>query len=114
MSKSSMRQRKPPVADDRTASARSLVSHLRLAVDELERLLIGSTDARPPIVEREVMKPGEYAERMRVSVAKVHRWIKKGMPHFQIEGRVRIRVAEADGWLAEHATSVEDTPDSDA
>ncbi len=86
---------------EKTAAARALINHLRLAVDELETLLIGgAAEPRPPLVEREVMKPGEYADRMRVSVSKVHRWIKKGMPHFQIEGRVRIRVSEADAWIA--------------
>jgi len=101
MTKSPSRQKQPISMDEKATAARSLIGHLRLAVDELERLLTGDApDARPPLVEREVMKPGEYADRMRVSVSKVHRWIKKGMPHFQIEGRVRIRVSEADAWLA--------------
>ncbi len=50
-------------------------------------------------IPREVMKPSDYAEYMRVNVRKVHSWIKKGMPHFMLEGRVRIGVGEADSWL---------------
>jgi len=92
-------------ADDASAAARALIQHLRLAVDELERILVGGAEPRAPLVEREVMKPGEYADRLRVSVRKVHGWIKKGMPHFEIEGRVRIRVREADAWLEHHADS---------
>jgi len=78
---------------------------LRDAIDELERavLLALSTAPRPPttvpLVRRDVMKPREYAEHMRVNVRKVHGWIHSGMPHFLVEGRIRIRVADADAWL---------------
>ncbi len=89
-------------ADDKAAAARALVAHLHQAVDALERLLTGEDHAHrhSAVLQREVLKPGEYADRLRVSVGHVHRWIKKGMPHFKVEGRARIRVKEADAWLA--------------
>ncbi len=106
-------QRKMVRGDEASAAARALIQHLRLAVDELERMLVGGAEPRAPLVEREVMKPGEYADRLRVSVRKVHAWIKKGMPHFQIEGRVRIRVLEADAWLEQHADSHDEAQPTD-
>jgi hypothetical protein len=80
---------------------------LRVAIGELEAALCTpDADAavlvQPhllPAVEREVMKPREYAEHMRVDVRKVHGWIRRGMPHFLVEGRIRVRTAEADAWL---------------
>lgn len=88
------------INDEQAEAARALIENLRNAVDHLERLLTGRSNVvQPTPGEREVMKPGEYADRMRVTVDMVHAWVKKGMPHFQIEGRVRLRVAEADAWL---------------
>jgi hypothetical protein len=105
MSKCTSGENSQPIDADRIAALRAAFVHLRLALDGLERALVGSSDAREsgalPLPEREVMKPGEYADRVRVSVRKVHRWIERGLPHFAIEGRVRIRVKEADAWLAE-------------
>jgi hypothetical protein len=89
--------------EERVSALRAAFVHLRLALDDLERVFTGSSGAIGPVGfafgEREVMKPGEYAERMRVSVRRVHAWVENGMPHFTIEGRVRIRVKEADEWL---------------
>jgi len=91
-------------SEERNLALRAAFVHLRLALDDLERVLTGSSGVSGPVGfafgGREVMKPGEYAERMRVSVRRVHAWVESGMPHFTIEGRVRIRVKEADQWLA--------------
>jgi hypothetical protein len=85
----------------------SALDKLRVALGELEAALCTrDADATVlmqqqalPAVEREVMKPREYAEHMRVDVRKVHGWIRRGMPHFLVEGRIRVRTAEADAWL---------------
>jgi len=90
--------------EERVLALRAAFVHLRLALDDLERVFTGRSGVSGPVGfafgGREVMKPGEYAERMRVSVRRVHAWVESGMPHFTIEGRVRIRVKEADEWLA--------------
>ena len=87
---------------------------MRNAVDQLERAMLLALPADPlpttvPLVRRDVMKPREYAEYMRVNVRKVHGWIHDGMPHFLVEGRIRIRVADADGWLEAKAVSAAHT-----
>jgi len=91
--------------DPRESAVRAAFEHLRDAIDQLERaMLLALTTTSPPpttvpLVRRDVMKPREYAEHMRVNVRKVHGWIRGGMPHFLVEGRIRMRVADADAWL---------------
>lgn len=91
--------------DPREPAVRAAFAHLRDAIDQLERaMLLAIPTASPPpatvpLVRRDVMKPREYAEYMRVNVRKVHGWIHGGMPHFLVEGRIRMHVADADAWL---------------
>jgi len=90
--------------DSRGALLAAAFDQLRRGIDELERTVLAALAGRAgPVsglpVHRDVMKPREYAEHVRVNVRKVHTWIHRGMPHFLLEGRIRIRVAEADSWL---------------
>lgn len=93
--------------DAKSSAIRLAIVRLRAALDDLERAAFGETEEHGsrepaitlPLVRRDVMKPREYAEYMRVNVRKVHSWIKQGMPHFLLEGRIRLRVKEADAWL---------------
>ena len=80
-----------------------MIEHLHAAIDALANALEAPRETASHTAPREVMKPSDYAEYMRGNVRKVHSWVKKGMPHFLLEGRVRIRVAEADAWLASGA-----------
>ncbi|MBI5535549.1 MAG: hypothetical protein HY898_22655 [Deltaproteobacteria bacterium] len=87
----------------RSEAIREAAAHLHAAIDALAKALDVTSDKPIGVTPREVMKPSDYAEYMRVNVRKVHSWIKKGMPHFLLEGRVRIRVKDADAWLEERA-----------
>ena len=98
--------------DPREPALRAAFERMRDAIDELERAMLLSmtppgnrAPATVPLVRRDVMKPREYAEYMRVNVRKVHGWIRTGMPHFLVESRIRIRVADADAWLEAQATA---------
>lgn len=83
----------------RVAAIEEVLKHLRAAVDGLGHLLReqGSPTACIPLPR--VMRPSEYADHLRVNVRKVHSWIEQGMPHFKVEDRIRISVAEADAWV---------------
>lgn len=110
------RDRDDSPVDPREPALRAAFERMRDAMDELERAVLLSlttpnrTPATLPLVRRDVMKPREYAEYMRVNVRKVHGWIRTGMPHFLVENRIRIRVADADGWLQAQATAKKDKP----
>ena len=84
----------------RSEAIRAAAKHMHAAIDAFAAAFDVSDEKPLGVTPREIMKPSDYAEYMRVNVRKVHSWIKKGMPHFLLEGRVRIRVKEADGWLA--------------
>ena len=102
----------------REAALTGAFDRFRRSIDDLERTMLATFSgiAAPvivPPVKRGVMKPREFAEHFRVNVRKVHAWISRGMPHFLVEGRIRIRVAEASAWLDSHASSPS-TPKSHA
>jgi hypothetical protein len=84
----------------RSEAIRAAAEHLHAAIDALAKVLDASSEKSLDVAPREIMKPSDYAEYMRVNVRKVHSWIKKGLPHFLLEGRVQSRVKDADGWLA--------------
>ena len=104
--------------DSREVSIRAAFQQVHDALDALERTIllvspqrVSQPSATLPLVQRDVMKPREYAEYMRVNVRTVHAWITRGMPHFLVESRIRIRVAEADAWLeAAQASKPEQRP----
>lgn len=90
--------------DPREPAIREAFDRLHDVLDQLERAMLlalppSSPPTTVPLVRRDVMKPREYAEYMRVNVRKVHGWIRGGMPHFLVESRIRIRVSDADAWL---------------
>lgn len=90
---------------DRAEAIQSALKHFHAGIDALAAVLAAPEQPVCEPVRREVMKPSDYADYMRVSVRKVHSWVKKGMPHFLLEGRVRIRATEADAWQARRARS---------
>jgi hypothetical protein len=87
---------KPQLSDLRTA-ARELIR-------VLDRMMQSDPDLRPANdpVEPTHMTIATFARREAVSVATVRRWRDRGMPIRKTGNVIRIPVAEAEAWLAQH------------
>jgi excisionase family DNA binding protein len=66
--------------------------------DVLRALAAG--DRPPPAEPPRYMTPKEYSARLRVSERTVRKWQRRGLPVVRVGSVVRVRVLEADAWLA--------------
>ena len=89
--------------NQRADALREAMDRLHAGIDALFAVLAANAEPAVAGSRLEVMKPSDYADYMRVPVRKVHAWVKKGMPHFLVEGRVRLRARDADAWLTSRA-----------
>ncbi len=73
---------------------------------------LAKLDAMPSVVKTELIwaTPAQYAEMHGLCSATICRYVKRGMPSERLPGGIRIKVKEADVWMASksaRAASVE-------